>query len=48
MNGWIIRGNNSSNWISCWNEWMFYLLKVGHNEEYNTVNKNKRTEIRRP
>ena len=48
MNGWIIRNKNISNWTSCWNVWKRNSLMVGHEEEYNKDNKNKRISIRRP
>lgn len=48
MNGWIIRNKNISNWTSCWNVRELTLLIVGHEEEYNKDNKNKRISIRRP
>ena len=48
MGGWVVRNKNISNWISCWNEWELDLLMVGHKEEYNKDNKNKRISIRRP
>lgn len=48
MNGWIVRNKNISNWISYWNEWKLDLLMIGHKEEYNKDNKNKRISIRCP
>lgn len=48
MNNWIICNKNISNWTLCWSEWKHNLLMVGHEEEYNKDNKNKRISIRRP
>lgn len=48
MNGWIIHNDNSFDWTSRWNKWIFNLFTVGYDTAYNKDNKNKWISICRP